>query len=179
MKERLLKYLHRAYRKDEYVNSFLAGVKAVYENFNCSLIRISNLLHFNRLDVSGCEWWERQCAIKNIYSTLADRVSLIRARWLANAHNDIKLIQSVCNSWKNGEVEAGFVDGKLQIKFVGEYGIPENLRALLDEIENIKPAHLGYLILFKYLLIEDIHEVKTIEEMEMLTIDKFAFGEGE
>ena len=89
------------------------------------------------------------------------------------------MIQRVCDAWKNGEVEVDFVNGKIQIQFVGSFGIPSDLDSLKDSVEEIKPAHLDYLILFKYLLIENIHEVKTIEEMQQITIDSFSSGHEE
>ena len=82
----------------------------------------------------------------------------------------------MCNAWKRGEVEADFISGKLKLKFVGEYGIPDDVDSLISAVDEVKPAHIPLLLLYKYLLIRDIHEVKTIEQMEQLTINMFAFG---
>lgn len=54
--------------------------------------------------------------------------------------------------------------------------MPTDLQALYEAVENVKPAHLPYAVIFKYLLIRDIHEVKTLEQMENLTMSQFARG---
>ena len=93
---------------------------------------------------------------------------------MSNNHNTLSLIQAICRSWNDGEAEADFINGKIQLKFK-TIGTPANLNSLLEAIGIVKPAHIPVLTLFSYLIIETIHEVKTIEEMEELTIDMFEF----
>lgn len=134
--------------------------------------------YFDGLSEDGILYWEKMLAITPEPSqTLADRRSKIQAKWLSSNHNSITLIQNICNSWKNGEVIADFVNGKIRLTFVGEYGIPDDLNGLLGSINEIKPAHLPYETIIKYLLIKDIHEVKTIAQMEQITLKEFAFGQ--
>lgn len=109
-------------------------------------------------------------------ATIEERRSAIRAKWLSHGKNTIQLIQDVCNSWENGELEAGFKGGKIQLKFIGKFGVPARLDDLLSAVDEIKPAHINYDILFKYLLIKDIHMVKTINEMQQIKINNFASG---
>ena len=179
-KETLLKYLHKIYRKSEFLNAFLEAVQTVLDKIQTVITRLEFLLHFNKLDTKGCEWWENLLKITDIATSLDDRRAKIRAKFLACTHNDITLLQKVCDSWKNGEIVADFVSGKIQLTFIGEYGIPDALDLLKNSINETKPAHLDVLYIFRYLLIEDIHEVKTIEQMEQITLEQFAFGnEGE
>lgn len=49
----------------------------------------------------------------------------------------------------------------------------EDLSTALDEI---KPAHLVYQYLYRYLLIREIHMVMSISELQTQTLDNFAFG---
>lgn len=56
-----------------------------------------------------------------------------------------------------------------------EGSIP-NLDELLEIVEQIKPAHIGVIYEYVYLLIKDIHEVKTLAEMDSLTLNKFEGG---
>ena len=83
-------------------------------------------------------------------------------------------LQAVADAWKNGEVEVEFLDGKIQIHFTGEFGIPNDLDGLKNAIENTKPAHLAVIYAFRYLLIKDIHNVLTIDEMQALKTNQFA-----
>ena len=108
--------------------------------------------------------------------SLENRRAKIHSKWLSNNHNSIKLIQTVCNAWKNGEVIADFKNGKIQITFVGSFGVPDDLDSLKLAIGEVKPAHIGFEIIYKYLLIENIHEVMTIEDLEKITLEQFAFG---
>lgn len=177
IKDDIIALINRAYRTDEFVNDFTGAVTSVMN----SIIAFCNTVHdnifFDSLDEDGVLWWENMLAIiPASYQTIDDRRSKIQAKWLSTYHNDMELIQRVCDAWKNGEVEVDFVNGKIQIQFVGSFGIPSDLDSLKESVEEIKPAHLDFLILFKYLLIEDIHEVKTIDEMQALTIEAFASG---
>lgn len=177
IKDDIIALINRAYRDDEFVNDFTGAVTSVMN----SIIAFCNAVHdnifFDSLDEDGVLWWENMLAIiPASYQTIGDRRSKIQAKWLSKYHNDVELLQRVCNSWKNGEVEVDFVNGKFEIQFVGSFGIPTDLNALSESVEEVKPAHLPYIYIFKYLLIENIHEVKTIEEMEALPIEAFASG---
>lgn len=172
----LVAKLHKYERKSTFANDIFSAIHNKVSEVSDFVETLKKEFFFDTLTISLKAYEKLMKITPQANATIEERRSAIRARWRANGKNSVKLIQDVCDSWKNGEVEAHFVSGKLQIKFVGEYGIPENLQYLLDEVENIKPAHWGYLILFKYLLIEDIHEVKTIDEMQTLTIEAFASG---
>lgn len=178
MKDKFLKLLHKIYRNDEFIQNLIGATSILYDDADVVITRLANLFHFDRLDEKSCEWWERFLEIPAFNRSIESRRARIRAKWVARAHNDIELIQTVCDSWKNGDVEADFIDGKIRLKFIGEYGIPDDMDGLIDAISEIKPAHLPFLIIYKYLLIEDIHEVKTIEEMEEIQMFCFSFGKG-
>ncbi len=175
-KEKIIKLIHKIYREDEYINNLIGAITIQEEKAETKINKLSAIFHFNRLDEDGCIFWEKFLNIKEIGSTLKNRQAEIRAKWLSNGHNSIYLIKNVCNSWQNGEVDVDFVDGKIKLTFNGDYGIPEDLDSLIEAINELKPAFIPFWYVFKYLLIEDIHEVKTIEEMEEITIEQFAFG---
>ena len=175
----LVAKLHKYERISEFANDIFSSIHKKVSEVATFIDTLKGEFFFDTLTISLKAYEKLMKIIPQANATIDERRSAIRARWRANGKNSVKLIQDVCDSWKNGEIEAHFVSGKLQIKFVGEYGIPASLQSLLDEIENIKPAHWGYELLFKYLLIEDIHEVKTLEEMEQITLNNFAFGKEE
>lgn len=175
----LVAKLHKYERTSEFANDIFSSIHKKVSEVATFIDTLKGEFFFDTLTISLKAYEKLMKITPQANATIDERRSAIRARWRANGKNSVKLIQDVCDSWKNGEIEAHFVSGKLQIKFVGEYGIPASLQSLLDEIENIKPAHWGYELLFKYLLIEDIHEVKTLEEMEQITLNNFAFGKEE
>ena len=175
-KDEILKLLNKIYREDEYTQELLKPLDKQINKLDELIEAITNNFFFNKLDEDGCKWYEKLLGITpKSNQTIEDRRSSIQAKWLSNTHNDITLIQLVCDVWKYGDVAADFINGKIQITFVGEYGIPDDLEGLLRAVDLIKPAHLAYFLVYKYLLIKDIHEVKTIQEMENITINMFSF----
>lgn len=175
----LVAKLHKYERTSEFANDIFSSIHKKVSEVATFIDTLKGEFFFDTLTISLRAYEKLMKITPHADATIDERRSAIRARWRANGKNSMKLIQDVCDSWKNGEVEAHFVSGKLQIKFVGEYGIPRTLQHLLNEVEEIKPAHWGYTLLFKYLLIEDIHNVKTLEEMEQITLEQFAFGKEE
>lgn len=177
MYNKILKLLHRFDRVCPFVQMIVGAIATVLTSIDNKLTNIYLNFFFSSLTADGAEYFENLLNITPSQSqTIEDRRSTIRAKWLSKNHSSIGLIQLVCNAWKNGEVIADFVSGKLQIKFIGEYGVPSDLNTLISAIGEIKPAHIPYVLLYKYLLIKDIHEVKTIAQMELIKINNFAFG---
>lgn len=181
-KSGMLRLLHKFYKKDSFISAFLDCVQAKISDIQTILNRVANLSHFNRLDAEGCKWWANHLRINIPTSmSLSEKQAYIRAKWRSGGHNSIQLIKSICSSWENGQVDAVLdVDenNKAVIKliFSGAYGIPSDVPTLLKMIDEVKPAHIPYETNYKFLLIRDIHEVKTISEMQEITIDKFARG---
>ncbi len=172
----LIKRMHKVYKNCAFIKAFFTAFTGQVEKINTVIERIFNLLFFDKLDENGCQYWEERLNIKEFAANINDRRANIRARWNLGQKVNLTAIQNVCDSWENGKISAEFEDGVIDIRFISEYGIPESLNSLEILINDIKPAHLGYKLSFKYLLIEDIHEIKTLEEMENITIDDFAFG---
>lgn len=177
MYNKILKLLHRFDRTCMFVKALINAVAQVLTQIDTKLTEVYLNFYFSTLTPDGVEYFEKLLKITPTQGqSLEDRRSVIRAKWLSKNHSSIGLIQIVCDAWKNGEVVADFVSGKLQIKFVGEYGVPQDLDSLTSAIDEIKPAHIPFVLLYKYLLIKDIHTKKTIAQMEQIKIDNFAFG---
>lgn len=181
LKDDIIALINVAYRQDEFINDFTSAVTSVMNNLTLFCQSIRNNFFFDSLDEEGAQWWEKLLSIiPTPTQTISDRRSKIQAKWLSKYHNDVDLLQRVCDAWKNGEVEVGFINGKIQIKFVGSYGVPSDLDALKASIEEIKPAHLPYLILYKYILKKDIHLVMTKSEMQSYKKNQYCnVGTGE
>ena len=175
----LVAKLHKYERTSEFANDIFSSIHKKVSEVATFIDTLKGEFFFDTLTISLKSYEKLMKIIPQANATIDERRSAIRARWRANGKNSMKLIQDVCNSWENGRCEAKFIDGKLQIKFSGKYGIPKTLNVLLNMIEEIKPAHWGYNFLFKYLLLEDIHNMKTLEELQAITIEEFAFGKEE
>lgn len=176
-KTKLSKVVSKFLKRDILFQDFFKAVDYVLNELETAITTTKNNFFFDKMNDDAVLFMEKLLKITPTSTqTLENRRDMIRAKWRSNGHNCIELIQNVCNAWKNGEVEADFVGGKIQLKFVGEYGVPEDLQALINAVNVVKPSHIAYYCLYKYLLIENIHEVLTIEEMEEITLDMFASG---
>lgn len=173
--EKIRKKLNKRYWADLFVEVILIPVSNKIQFLKEKIDEIYCNFFFDSLNEDGCIYFEKLLKIiPEEGDSIENRRARIQAKWLSNNHNSIVLIRSICSSWNDGEAEADFINGKIQLKFK-TIGTPLNLNTLLKSIEIVKPAHIPILTLFSYLIIETIHEVKTIEEMEELTIDMFEF----
>lgn len=109
-------------------------------------------------------------------ATLEQRRAVLKSRWRSVGKVSLEQIQAVADSWHNGQVEVTFPSGKIVVQFVGDFGVPDDLDSLKNAIQMVIPAHLGLEFRFKYLLIRDVHQVKTLTEMQQLELNMFAGG---
>lgn len=167
LKDDIIELINRAYRQDEFLNDFTGAVTSVMNSIIAFCNSVHDNIFFDTLDKEGVEWWENLLAIiPASYQTLEDRQTKIQAKWLSKYHNDVELLQRVCNSWKNGEIVVDFIGGKITLTFVSSLGIPSDLDALKASIEEVKPAHIPLAYVIKYLLKKEIHHVLTKSEMQ-------------
>lgn len=167
IKDDIIKLINAVYRNDDFINDFTEALRIVFQRLIDFCDAVKDNHFFDKLDENGLIWWEvRLKIIPSATQTLDDRRATVQAKYLSNGHNEIKSIQKICDSWKNGEIEADFVNGKIQIQFVGSFGIPSDLDSLKESIEEIKPAHLPIAWLYRYLLKKEIHHVLTKAQMQ-------------
>lgn len=176
----ILNLLHKLDKACPYVRDIVNSISQFLKTVSDKIDEIYSNFFFDSLTLSGILYFEKLLKIIPLETqTLDDRRSQIHAKWVQDGHNSIMLAQLVCDAWKFGEVEADFVEGKLRLKFINSYGIPNDLAGLKNAVDEVKPAYIPYELKFKYLLIKDIHEVMTIDEMENILLNDFSFGIGE
>lgn len=172
----LIQKLHKDDRESNFVNALFTAIYNKMAEVNNYVAGLKNEFFFDTLTLFSITAYERLMKITPFAgASVEDRRSAIRARWRANGKNTVALIQDVCNSWQNGEIWARFIGGKIKLQFIGGYGIPSasNLSALIAQINEIIPAHIGYFFQYKFLLKKDIHNVLTKSEMESLIKSKY------
>lgn len=72
-------------------------------------------------------------------------------------------------------MNVSFTDGTILLRFVGEYGVPDDMDGLMDAIERLKPAHLPVRYALRYLLVRDVAAM-TVADMAAQPLNKFAGG---
>lgn len=133
-----------------------------------------------QLNIDTATWgltiYEKELDIKtDLRKPLNDRRSVIKSKLRGSGKVDHIQIKIVADAYTNGDVLVSF-NGHIVVKFNSVYGIPHNLDDLKNALEEVKPAHLAIDYEFNYLLIKEIHNIKTLVEMEQIPLNKFAGG---
>lgn len=105
-----------------------------------------------------------------------DRRSALKAKWRSGGKVSIETIQTVADAWKNGETSVEFSDGRFVVRFKGAFGVPEDMAGLKKAIGLTIPCHLPVDYLLRFILLRDVHEIMTLDELQTQTLDRFAFG---
>lgn len=101
----------------------------------------------------GLQYWEKTLGIPvEQGKDLEYRRSRIRSKLRGSGVTTVALIESVAESYTNGEVAVKEYPEqfRLEIKFVGTIGIPPNIEDLTASLREIVPAHLqwDYIIVY-------------------------------
>lgn len=175
--DNMLGSLPTAYRKDAWVIALLSAIAGVDD-----AQRAVSSASAQQMFLDSMTWAlaieERIAGITPAAgASLEERRSVLQAKWRsATGKCDVDLIQRVCDSWQNGEVDVDFVDGEIVLRFVGAYGVPDAdaLAALQSAVQEVIPAHLAVQYLYRYLLVREVSAM-TVSELQTHTIDEFAF----
>ncbi|WP_438497182.1 putative phage tail protein [Paenibacillus sp. IHBB 3054] len=87
-----------------------------------------------------------------------------------------EMIKNVAQAYDGGTVDVAVVPAEYRIiiTFVDTLGIPANLDDLKQAIEDLKPAHMALDYKYRYLLIREIHNVMTINQLQLHKLTDFA-----
>lgn len=97
--------------------------------------------------------WEREVEIDTDKSKVNEaRREVIKAKIRGTSTVTKEMLKNTCLAYTNAEVEIieDNANSKFIIKFIGIKGIPSNMEGLIQTIEDIKPAHLGYEFQYTY-----------------------------
>lgn len=127
----------------------------------------------------GLAKWEAVCGIPTDETKPLDqRRSVIKSKLRGIGTVTVEMIKNVAEAYLNGEVDVtnNYANYEVIVTFIGKIGIPPNLDDIKNALREIIPAHLGITYKFRYLLIKEIHNVMSINQMQSTTLDKFAGG---
>lgn len=105
------------------------------------------------------------------------RRSVIISKMRGSGKVSGSMIKNVAEAYDGGEVDVAVspAEYKIIITFIDTLGIPLNLDDLKKAIDDIKPAHMSVVYEFRFLLIRDIHNVMTYNQLQLTPYSKFAF----
>ena len=175
--DNMLSSLPTAYRKDAWVIALLSAIAGVDDAQRADADETAQQMFLDSM-TWALAIEERIAGITPAAgASVEERRSVLQAKWRsATGKCDVDLIQRVCDSWQNGEVDVDFVDGEIVLRFVGAYGVPDAdaLAALKTAVQEVIPAHLAVQYLYRYLLVREVSAM-TVSELQTHTIDEFAF----
>ena len=174
--DNMLRSLPVAYRTDKWVCDLLAVIQSLDDMQRAAMLDTAAQLYPDSMTWL-LETEERAANLPSI-GTLEERRTALIARWRGAGKCDVERIQSVCDSWRNGEISVGFTEGVIVLTFVGAYGIPApaDLAALQETVDRTIPCHLAVQFLWRWLLVREVSAM-TIDELQMHRIGDFAFEE--
>ena len=172
--DNMLRSLPVAYRTDKWVCDLLEAIRGLDESQRTEMLDTAA-----QLFPASMTWLletEERAANLPSTGTLEERRTALIARWRGAGKCDVERIQSVCDSWRNGEISVGFAKGVIVLTFVGAYGMPDNtaLAVLRDAIEQTVPCHLAVKYLWRWLLVREVSAM-TVDELQRHRIGDFAF----
>ncbi|MEF2601699.1 MAG: DUF2313 domain-containing protein, partial [Fusobacterium mortiferum] len=147
-KDILINNLHKIIRKDEFINAILNPAGLHLDEVKDRMTLLEKEFLFSTMSLERIQELEKELDYKTKATTLEGKRIEIEARWKTTGKCDLELLQTIANSWRNGEIDVKFIDGTIEIVFISLIGIPDDIEVLKASLGEAKPAHLG--INFQY-----------------------------
>lgn len=125
----------------------------------------------------GLELWEDELGLTSTPDKPdSERRSVIKSKLRGVGSVTVQLMKTVAEAYDQGAIDVTQQPALYQftVKFVDTIGAPPNLDDLKAAIEEIKPAHLQVVYEYKYLLINQIHQTMTINELQARKLSDFS-----
>jgi hypothetical protein len=146
----------------KYVPTFISEIsemKAIYDvqgtELGSLLYYLDDILKQFFIDTAtwGLIYLEDEYGIEtNLDMSYEDRRTVIKAKKRGQGTTTKEMIKNVAESFSGGEVNIieDNANYSFKVKFIGIKGIPKNMESFKNMLEDIKPAHLGYVFEYTY-----------------------------
>lgn len=155
-KDILINNLHKIIRKDEFINAILNPAGLHLDEVKDKITLLEKEFLFSTMSSERIQKLEKELDYKTKSNTLEGKRIEIEARWKTTGKCDLELLQTIANSWRNGEIDVKFIDGTIEIIFISLVGIPNDIEVLKASLGEAKPAHLGINFQYRYRLWENL-----------------------
>lgn len=145
-----------------YVPPFLAELQELAELYRTEGYEIGYLQHnlrdlFDQAFIVSATWglvlWERMYGVTtNMSLSYEQRREILMAKLRGQSTTTKQMIRDTAAAFSGGEVQV-IEDNPCYhfiVRFVGVKGIPRNMQAFIDMLNEIKPAHLSYSFEYTY-----------------------------
>ncbi|WP_046214790.1 putative phage tail protein [Paenibacillus wulumuqiensis] len=177
-KQAMKDYLPTYYRESVIVNNIMDRDAAEINKWIMTAYEVLDQM-FIGTATWGLARWEHIFGIKAVTGqTYEQRREILRSKLRSSGSVTAALVKSVAESYSNGQVSVTIDAAKytVNITFVSAVGIPGQLDILKSVIRGVIPAHLAIAFNFRYLLIKEVHEVMTLDQIQSHKLSDFAGG---
>ena len=146
----------------KYVPTFISEISEMKAIYDVQGTELGSLLYYskdllNQFFINTATWgliyWEDEYGIDtNLDMNYEDRRTVLKAKKRGQGTTTKEMIKNVAESFSGGEVNIieDNANNSFIVKFIGIKGIPKNMEAFKNMLEDIKPAHLGYVFEYTY-----------------------------
>ncbi|BCZ49434.1 hypothetical protein psyc5s11_55010 [Clostridium gelidum] len=146
----------------KYVPTFISEISEMKAIYDVQGTELGSLLYYskdllNQFFINTATWgliyWEDEYGIDtNLNMNYEDRRTVLKAKKRGQGTTTKEMIKNVAESFSGGEVNIieNNANYSFIVKFIGIKGIPKNMEAFKNMLEDIKPAHLGYVFEYTY-----------------------------
>ena len=146
----------------KYVPTFISEISEMKAIYDVQGTELGSLLYYskdllNQFFINTATWgliyWEDEYGIDtNLDMNYEDRRTVLKAKKRGQGTTTKEMIKNVAESFSGGEVNIieNNANYSFIVKFIGIKGIPKNMEAFKNMLEDIKPAHLGYVFEYTY-----------------------------
>lgn len=172
----LFDYLPRYYHESRVVGNIIARESEEFTKLNDDIRDVLDQ-YFVDTATWGLAIWERICGIATDESKPTEqRRSVIKSKLRGMGTVTVDLITNVAESFTNGEVEAteDYANYTVVVRYVSTVGVPDNIADIEAALREIIPAHLAIQYEYRYLFVNQVHEVMTIDDVQTTRLNRFA-----
>lgn len=146
----LIEMLPSFYHNSDFVKAYMSSQSIEHNFIKESIDDLINNLYVNTA-TWGLDYFEEKLGLQTDKSkSYEERRECIKAKKRGNGTTTIKMIKDTALAFDCGEIDITemYGDYMFKIKFTSQKGRPKNLDDFKGTIDEIKPAHLGYILEF-------------------------------
>lgn len=174
-RDQLLRRMNKLNAMDPMVRNVMEAIATEMELSDAQVRQLVDDMFFDTCSEAMLDFYEREAEVAPMAGQDLDgRRASVEAKWKSSGRVDIEMLQAVADSWKNGKVDVDFVNNKIQITFVDQFGLPADRAGLELAMDEVKPAHLPIIYFVRYIMLADV-ESMSLTELQSHALSDFAF----
>ena len=166
----LIEMLASFYHNSDFVKAYMSSQSIEHNFIKESIDDLVNNLYVNTA-TWGLDYFEEKLGLETDKSkSYEERRERIKAKKRGNGTTTIKMIKDTALAFDCGEIDIAeiYSDYMFKIKFISQKGRPRNLEDFKSAMDEIKPAHLAYILEFMYNTYQDL-KPKTHQYLSQFT----------